>query len=194
MTRSIVSVVVAFAALLVSLGYFFVLTDGYAQPTEIAGTLYRFAGSTGTVLLVATAFLVAFPIIVGTRMRRLAVAALIVGWVLIELGSMAFSLWYDYEHLGHDIHFWNDVQGFLFIPGYVLMVAGSALLLIQRRPRNAWWIAACISIAIVGIALFLLAAVSLRSVLFLIPVATIVTVILVPLIRQKSAARQRSTS
>jgi hypothetical protein len=183
--RTVAAVIAACAALLVSLGYFYVLNDGYAQPTDIAGTLYRFAGSTGTILLAVTALLIAFPLTVGTPMRRLATAALLVGWVLIELGSMAFSLWYDYQHLGQDVDFWSDVQGFLFIGGYLLMGAGLALFLVRLRRPGAGWIVASILIGIFGVALVLIAAVILRYFLFVLPIAMLLAVMLVPLLRRK---------
>jgi hypothetical protein len=185
MTRIVAAIVTACVAILVSLGYYYVLNDGYAEPTDIGGTLYRFAGSTGTILLVVTAFVITFPFIVGTRIRRLATAALVVGWVLVELGSMAFSLFFDYEHLGHEVDFWSDIQYFLFIGGYALMVAGLALVLIRLNSRGVVWIAASILISLLGVASVLVAAVLVRYYLFVVPIATLLAVILVSVLGRK---------
>jgi drug/metabolite transporter (DMT)-like permease len=185
MTRIVAAIVAACVAILVSLGYYYALNDGYAQPTDIGGTLYRFAGSTSTILLLVIAFLITFPSIVGTRMQRITTAALVVGWVLIELGSMAFSLWFDYEHLGQNVHFWSDVQGFLFVGGYVLLVAGVALILVRLRRRGAVWIAASILIGIVGVAFVLLAAALVRYFLFAVPLAALLAIILVFVLGRK---------
>lgn len=189
--RTVTAIVLAALGLAVSGAYAYVLGPGYAQPTDIAGTLFRFAGSTGTILLVSAAILVAFPVIVGTRLRKFAGAALLVGWALIELGAMAFSLYYDYSHLNNsDLAssselFWEQIQPFLFIPGAVLLAAGLALFLAQLRKPTAGWIAASIVMAVVGIALLLVVAAIVRNILFAIPLAALLAIILVPVLQRR---------
>jgi peptidoglycan/LPS O-acetylase OafA/YrhL len=193
MTRTIAALGAAIAALVTSLGYFYVLNDGYAKPTDIAGTLYRFAGSTSSVLLVVVALLIAFPLFARARMRRLAVVAVLAGWVFIEFGSAAFSLMYDYDHLENYNSVWGSLFAPAFIAGYLLMAAGLALVLVWRKNPNPTRVVVSIIVGIAGVAPLLVIALFVREVLFVVPIAA-AAVILAPRIRDRLAGRKTSES
>jgi hypothetical protein len=197
--RTVAAVIVAVLALAVSAGYFYVLNDGYAKPTDIAGTLYRFAGSTLTVFLVGTSVLLTFPSIIGTRLRRFATAAGVLGWVSIEIGAMAFSLFYDYLHLDKDTRPWDDVKSIAFLAGIVLLIAAVTLFLI--RPRvwgRGWvsvaWIALFSLIGLVAVVVLLIAALVLRYFLFVIPIAAIVVAVVARPLRRRASERMTTAA